>query len=31
MSIYDVRGKLDEEKDYNILNVITDDDKETLE
>lgn len=31
MSIYDVRGKLDEEKDYNILSTITEDDKETLE
>ena len=31
MSVYEVRGKLDSEKDSNILDVISDDDKETLE
>ena len=31
MSVYEVRGKLDSEKDNNILDVISDDDKETLE
>lgn len=31
MSIYEVRGKLDSEKDNNILDAISDDDKETLE
>ena len=31
MSIYEVRGKIDEEKDNNILDTITDDDKEALE
>lgn len=31
MSVYEVRGKLDSEKDNNILDTISDDDKETLE
>lgn len=31
MSVYEVRGKLDSEKDNNILDVISEDDKETLE
>ena len=31
MSVYEVKGKLDSEKDNNILDTISDDDKETLE
>ena len=31
MSVYEIRGKLDSEKDNNILDVISEDDKETLE
>jgi hypothetical protein len=31
MSIYDVKNKLDKEKDENIVDVVEDDDKDKLE